>query len=194
MLSIQTLKKLWKKLGLKGRIKNYSTKPLWVIESDSPRPTAHLLGPMQKSPSKMDTDGFKRFDGKPIEGHSSWWKYYDYSTMEVFDKGSDLRLSVITKVAVLDYEFSSADNPIIFEKSENWGEPIQLITGVKRNKKKRIIKYLVSGKGWLDPKMTLLMACKGEIDNARPVFPKGGSPYLRTRRDKELFNNLELKG
>src|SRR5262249_41015941 len=134
------------------------------------------------------------FDGKPIEGHRSWWKYYDYSTMEVFGRGDNLALAVITKVAVTDSEFSSASNPIIFDRSPNWGEPIQLVTDVKRNRKKRITKYFVPGKGWLDPQATMLVACRGEIDNARPVFPKNGLPYLRTRRDKELFNNLEVRG
>lgn len=38
------------------------------------------------------------------------------------------------------------------------------------------------------------MTCSGEIDNARAVFPANGNAYIRTRRDRELFNNLEVKG
>ena len=36
----------------------------------------------------------------------------------------------------------------------------------------------------------LKMTYRHEIDNARPVFPVSGRPYIRTRKDKEFFNNL----
>jgi len=66
--TMQDLKRIWKKLGIKGQVKNYSSKPIWVIENDSGKPVAHLLPPMTKSPNGIDADGFRRVDGKPIQG------------------------------------------------------------------------------------------------------------------------------
>ena len=71
---------------------------------------------------------------------------------------------------------------------------MQLVYDVRRNRRKRITKYHVTGIGWVDPSRALLMTCRGEIDNARPVFPNGSKAYIRTRRDRQLFNNLEVKG
>ena len=114
MSTYQLLKKYWKKLGLKGRIFNYSSKPLWVVRGNDGDAIAYLLHPMTASPPQVDIDGFRRLDGNPIGGHDSWWKIYDGSSIE--------------------------------------------------------------------------------IANARPVFPSSGKPYIRTRRDRELFNNIEAKG
>jgi len=75
-----------------------------------------------------------------------------------------------------------------------WGEPIRLIDDVKRNKKKRVVAYHVTGLGWVKAKEAFELTCCHEIDNARPVFPKSGAPYIRTRRDPELFNNISAKG
>ena len=63
-----------KKFGGNGQVKNYSSKTLWVIETTSDSrgyPTAHKLRPKYKSPKKIDADGFKRVDGKPIKRHKS---------------------------------------------------------------------------------------------------------------------------
>lgn len=68
------------------------------------------------------------------------------------------------------------------------------MTDVRRDKKKRIIGYLVSGVGWVDPNEMLVMTCHHEVDNARPVFPEGGKPFVRTCRDQELMNNLDSMG
>ncbi len=99
---------------------------------------------------------------------------------------------MITKVKVSDEEFGGKS--IVYDSAKNWGEPIKLITNVRRNKKKKITGYLVSGVGWVNPEEALSLTCRREIANARPVFPAGGTPYIRTRRDRELFNNLEVKG
>jgi hypothetical protein len=40
----EELKKLWKKLGFKGHVKNFSSQPLWVLETGTGKPLAHLLG------------------------------------------------------------------------------------------------------------------------------------------------------
>ena len=81
----QNLKRIWKKLGVKGQVKNYSSKPIWVLETDSGKSIAHLLPPMTKSPNGVDADAFRRVDDKPIQGHKSWWKFYGFSMVEVFD-------------------------------------------------------------------------------------------------------------
>jgi hypothetical protein len=98
---------------------------------------------------------------------------------------------LITKTKVNDKEFG--DIPIVYVEG-SWGVPIKLITDVQRNKKKEIVRYFVTDLGWLTSSNTLSLVCHGEIDNARPVFPKKGKPFIRTRRDKKLLNNLELKG
>ena len=65
---------------------------------------------------------------------------------------------------------------------------------VKRDKKGVICKYYISDRGWTDFEETLRLVCHHEIDNARPVFPKKGKPYIRTKRDKKILNNLSVKG
>jgi len=131
-------------------------------------------------------------DGHPIDGHASWWKIYSGSTAEVFDQGDDVRVSVIVKTAVTDSEFSKA--PIVYDRNTDWGLPVQLVTDVRRDKRGRIVEYHVSGVGWVDRGTFLAMTCHHEVDNARPVFPYGGRPYVRTRRDPELANNISAMG
>lgn len=121
--------------------------------------------------------------------HTNWWKIYDVSTAEVFDQGNAIQVSVITKTAVDENHFGT---PIY--KEEVGGLPIQLVTDVKRNRKKQIVGYYVSDLGLVTPMQALTMTCNHEIDNARPVFPKSGPPYIRTRRDIEIPNNISSKG
>jgi hypothetical protein len=184
----ESLKKVWKKLGIGGQVKNFSSVDLWVIENES-GPVARRLPPGFKTPVKVDVDGFKRFDGIAIDGHKNWWKIYDVSTAEIYDAKKSLRVSAITKRAVEEVHFGK---PTYL--NEVWGSPIQVITDVKRDKKKRITQFLVSNVGWVDVEQALKMTCRHEIDNARPVFPEQGKPYIRTRRDPELFNNISAKG
>jgi hypothetical protein len=188
MGAYESLKAIWKKLGIKGQVKNFSSKKLWVIETDSGEPIARGLEPGFKTPTKIDIDGFKRTDGKAIDGHKNWWKIYDVSTAEIYDRGSSLRVSAITKTAVEENKFGTPTY-----KNESWGAPIQLVLDVRRDKKRRIIAYNVSNVGWVAFEKALKMVCHHEIDNARPVFPVSGQPYIRTRRDNELSNNLSIK-
>ena len=190
MGAFEELKKIWKKLGIKGHVKNFSSKPLWVLETESVRPIARVLSPGFKTPVDVDVDGFKRVDGGAIEGHKSWWKFYDLSTAEVFDQGSGLRVSVISKRAVPEKHFG---DPVLY-KEVKWGTPIQVISDVRRDKKKRIVSYYVSGKGWVGFEQAFQLTCHHQIDNARPVFPSDGTPYIRTRRDPSIFNNLSNRG
>jgi len=191
----EELKSIWKKLSVKGHVKNFSSKSLWVLETDKGRPIAHILLPMTKSPQTVDVDAFRRKDGGAIEGCSSWWKFYDFSNAEVYDSSKGVKVSQITKTAVTDDEFSPGNrNGITYDEALIWGLPIQLVTEVKRDKKKNIVSYFVTGVGWVNKETVLEMTCRGEIDNARPVFPKSGEPYVRTRRDQELLNNLSVLG
>ncbi len=82
----EELKKVWKLLDLKGHVKNYSSKSIWVLETDSGLAIAHLLKPMTKSPPLIDA--------------------------EIFDQGDDLRVSVIAKTAVGDEEFDPSGGGI----------------------------------------------------------------------------------
>ncbi|MEW6056482.1 MAG: DUF3892 domain-containing protein [Bdellovibrionota bacterium] len=192
MDSYQILRKIWKKLGFKGRIINYSSKLLWIVQGEEGIATAYILPPRTRSPQNVDVDGFRRLDGKPIEGHKSWWKVYDASTIEIFDDGEGIRTSKVKRKPVTDEEFTKKG--IKYNKSENWAVPIKFIDDVQRNKKKRTTKYHVTNVGWVKPDVALSMTCNGEIANARPVFPSTGKPYIRTKRDREVFNNLEVKG
>lgn len=189
MGTYETLKKIWKKLGIKGQVKNFSSVELWVIENDtSKQPMARKLLPGYETPPKIDVDGFKRVDGLPIAGHKHWWKIYD-STVEIYDGKNSLKLSVIAMTAVDEKEFGTPKYA-----SEPWGEPIHLIDNVKRDKKKRVVAYHVTGLGWIKAKKALELACQHAIANARPVFSRTGAPYIRTRRDPLLFNNISVKG
>jgi hypothetical protein len=189
MGAYEKMKAIWKKLGINGQVKNFSSKELWTIENDSGKPIARKLLPGFKTPSTVDCDGFKRVDGKPIDGHGNWWKIYDVSIAEVFDKGAAIEVSAITKTAVGEDHFGKPEY-----RNERWGSPIQLITDVKRDRKNRIIGFRVGKSGWLSPDEVLVMTCHHEIDNARPVFPKGGRPYVRTRRDADIANNISAQG
>lgn len=191
MIVYSKLKAIWKKLGINGHVKNYSNVDLWVIETDSDSPEgpfARRLLPGHKTPPEIDVDGLKRVDGKAIQGHKNWWKFYDFSTVDVYTDGSGLKLSVISKVAVSETEFGS-----VKYLDKNWGVPLTVILDIKRNSRNKIISYYVSGHGWLDFESTFKMTCYHEIDNARPVFPKKGVPYIRSKRDKMSLNNFNKK-
>lgn len=42
----ESLKAIWKKLGINGQIKNYSDIDIWVVENSSQnKPLAHILKP-----------------------------------------------------------------------------------------------------------------------------------------------------
>jgi hypothetical protein len=186
------LKKIWKSLGVKGAVKNYSNVELWILETDTTgHPIARALKPGYKTPKNIDFDGFKRVDGKAIQRHRNWWKFYDFSTVEVFTDGRGLRISVIKKTPVDERHFGEQNVKYLKGK---WGDPLTIILDIKRNSKNKIISYYVNGHGWLDFVSTFKMVCYHEIDNARPVFPKNGKPYIRSKRDKFILNNFSRKG
>ncbi|MEI8348079.1 MAG: DUF3892 domain-containing protein [Pseudomonadota bacterium] len=184
-----SLKAVWKKLGIKGQVVNYSSKELWVLETESGQPVARKLLPGYKTTPSIDVDGFKRVDGVAIDGHRQWWKFYDFSTVEIFDFKNSLLVSAITKVAVDEIHFGQ-----VSYRNEKWGEPIRAIIDVRRDKKRNIVEYCINSIGWVKFDTAFKMTCYHEIANARPVFPSGGKPYIRTRRDDKIINNLSSKG
>jgi hypothetical protein len=181
---------MWKKLGVNGQVLNYSTKVLWVLENDSGKPKARKLPAGFRTLPNIDFDAFKRVDGVPIEGHNNWWKFYDFSNVEVFDANKNkLKVSAISKVAVKEKHFDD-----VKYLDEIIGRPLQIVVDVKRGKNKKIISYFVTELGWLSFEKTLELTCLHQIDNARPVFPVSSPPYIRTRKDVVLPNNLTAKG
>ena len=111
------LKSIWKKLGIKGSVKNYSNIDLWVLETDTTGlPIARILPAGFRTPPNVDIDAFKRVDGKPIQKHKYWWKFYDFSTVEVFSNKNGLKTSVVSKSAVIEKHFGDVDYHM-----EKWG-------------------------------------------------------------------------
>jgi hypothetical protein len=184
-------RRLIKKYKGNGKVRNYSTKDLWILETDTndPKgpPIAHRLLPMQKSPIKFDIDGFRRVDNKPIDGHRFWWKIFGYTTADIFDKGEFLAIDVLMRIKVPEDEFGEKT---VYEDSGKWGDPIQRVTKVERSKSGTIIKYYGENQGWLTKHQALKLAAKGLIDNVAIVQPKSGKPYLRSLPDSNGENNL----
>ena len=96
---MSTIDNLWKIFKGNGKVYNYSQKWIWVVETDTNHPhgpaIAHKLAPRTKAPIKFDIDGFKRVDGRSIEGHSSWWKIWGHCTTELYDNRDGVRVDVI---------------------------------------------------------------------------------------------------
>lgn len=184
-------RRLIKKYKGNGKVRNFSSKEIWVVETDTNDPDgpdiAHRLMPRQKSPLKFDIDGFRRVDNNPIDGHLSWWKIFGYTTADIFDDGDLLTIDVLVKVKVKDKKFG--DN-MTYENSGIWGDPIQKITKVENDKSGAIKRYYVDNQGWLTKHQALKLAAKGLIDNVVIVQPKSGKPYLRSLPDSKGKNNL----
>lgn len=182
----QILKDCLQKLGIKGRVRNHSSKDLWVIESTTNHPhgppLAHILGARMKSPAEIDADGFKRFDGKVISNHKSWWKITNFSTADVFDSGEQLLTLVAYKAAVSENHFGTP----AYLKAKNWGEPINYILAIKRVQG-RTAGYYTSNMGFVDKKQGVQLALEGKIDLAVVVNAGKKSAYLRSYPGQQNF-------
>ncbi len=64
------------------------------------------------------------------------------------------------------------------------------ITGVRRDKKRTIIAYLIEPFGWVSKARGVELAGQGKID-AVIAHSRRGNLYLRTRPDKSAANNLD---
>lgn len=179
-----------KTLKGKGRVKNHSTKTLWVVESDTNHPhgpaVAHLLKPNYKSLINIDADGFKRYDGKTINGHKYWWKIVGRTTADIYDSNSDLKIDIIYKRAVPENEFGE----IQYDNSDNWGTPIIKIINAEFGKKRVIEKYLLDDDRWISKDKAISLVKNDLIDNAVVVEPKNSTAYIRSKPDKTKENNF----
>lgn len=104
-----------------GQVKNYSSKTLWVVETDSGPAIAHKLAAGRQTLSSVDADGFKATDGTSIDGHTSWVKINEFSTADVANSGSQLTRGCILCYNVEDNEFGN----VTYDNADHWGEPIR---------------------------------------------------------------------
>jgi rRNA processing protein Gar1 len=198
MKIVDEVKKLYKG---KGRVNNLSTETLWIIESTTNHPigpsVAHKLAPGYKTPLHIDADGIKRIDGKPIKGHSAWWKIYNFSEADVKGAGDRLKIDVSIMEAVSDDHFDIRDKngDIIKETeyyhSDGWGIPIINIIDAKKDHKGVLCGFLLEGYGWISKSEAIKMTQEGKIHNTVYVNPKNHAPYLRSRPDKSKSNNFK---
>lgn len=184
------LKEYLEGLGIKGRVRNHSSKDLWVIESTTNHPKgppiAHILKPGMKSPAKIDADGFKRVDGKAISDHPHWWKITNLSTADVFNKGTGMFVAVAYKSEVSEHHFGIPK----YLKEQTWGVPINYIVDVERGKNRSVEKYLTSQKGWLKKDEAMKLALHGEIDLVVVVKPFEKDGYLRSFPGQPNFGDM----
>ena len=174
---------LWRRFKGNGKVYNFSRKWIWVVETDTNHPRgpaiAHKLAPNTKAPIRFDIDGFRRVDGRPIEGHSAWWKIWGHTTAKLSGDASGIQVDVIVKFQVGENEFG----PVAYDERDDWGEPIRLITQVEMGTSGRIERFYVRDYGWLSKTRTIRLVAQGKIDNAVLVQPRNGAPYLRSRPD-----------
>lgn len=187
------IKNIISKFKGNGKVKNHSSKDIWVIETTTNHPhgppIAHKLLSKTKSPIKIDADGFKRVDGKPIEKHSTWWKIWDYFTADLYDDGVDgIKVDVSIRIKVKENHFGR----VVYDTHPGWGVPIREITKIERKRKDGITRYFVEDIGWVSKERAIAMTAKGQIDNAVLVTPKNGAPYLRSVPDKTRPNFRDL--
>ena len=105
-----------------GSVINYSSKWLWVVETDSGSAVAHKLAPLHRSPRNVDADGVKAVDGTKISRHSSWWKFRVFE-VEIKDDAPDLKIIRCIYPAcktVEENEFGT----VRYDNSTEWGVPL----------------------------------------------------------------------
>jgi hypothetical protein len=64
------------------------------------------------------------------------------------------------------------------------------ITSINKNKKGTIISYYVKGIGWISKEQAIELTSNGKID-AVVSHSRAGNPYIKTRPDWSIENNLE---
>lgn len=170
-----------------GQILNHSSKTLLVIENDSGTPIAHILGPMRKSPSNIDADGFKRSDGKSILFHKHWWKVPDFCKANIFEFGKDFLMPVSIMIPVSDNHFGAYK--IIEEK--DWGEKLTYVTKKIQNKNRETIAYLIEDNIKISLKEAIKLTRQGKLDNVI-VVKMNGREFLRTKKNTRKDDNLTV--
>ncbi len=86
------------------------------------------------------------------------------------------------------------------ERMEKWEEgrilalpPLKSISKVLKNKKGTIVAYYIDSVGWIDKPQAITLARRREVD-AVVALSRSGNPYLRTRPDVVVENNLSVLG
>jgi hypothetical protein len=181
---------------LNGKIINRSSVELFVIETTTfkgvagkPPALVHRLAPGMKSPKDIDADGFKRVDGKAIEGHLFWWKIRDFNIAEISGNGDGLTVSAIFRTAVKDDKFGTYET----DNSPNWGEPIRDVAMILKDKKRRTIGYLLENGTELEVREAVDLASQGELDNVTVMTARSGYRFLRSKPDSTTDNNLPVQ-
>jgi len=174
-----------KRLKENGQILNHSTKVLLVIENDSGKPIAHLLGPKRKSPASVDADGFRRLDGKPILLHKGWWKVPDSFRADIFELGADFLMPVSVMVPVGDKHFGEYQ----ISEDKNWGEKLTYVTAAIKNKRRKTVAYVVEHKKQISVPEAIRLTQSGRLDNS-VVVKRGGKSFLRTKKNMRIDDNL----
>jgi hypothetical protein len=179
---------------MNGKVVNHSSKWLLVIETttnegkkNKPPAVIRQLGPKKKTPANIDADGFKRLDGKSIDGHKEWWKIRSFSTADIYDRDDDLRICVLYKIKVPNKEFGDAE----IDNSKNWGEDLKYAFSIIKCKSGKTVGYNIEGYGKVDVAQALKLAKEGKIDNVI-VVARATTPHLRTKPDGEKWNNLTV--
>ncbi|MCP4756687.1 MAG: hypothetical protein GY866_37975 [Proteobacteria bacterium] len=159
--------KAWKIVKGKGRVKNLSSKTLFIVENDTQnRPVARKLGPKRKTPRNIDADGFKRIDGKPIKGHDSRWKLRGWTTIEVEDDGDSVKFADTYGRKHLKKVKEMHFGKIHHCDIQDWGIPIRDITRVRKGENKNLEMFFVEDIGWKTKNEVMEMIEKDEIENA----------------------------
>ena len=104
-----------------GKVRNYSSRELWVVKLDAGPAIAYKLAPGRQSPDEVDADGFKAVDGTPVDGHTSWVKIVDVSTADVKDGDGELMRGCLMCMDVEDGEFGE----VVYDDASDWGGPIE---------------------------------------------------------------------
>ncbi len=174
-----------KRIKGKGLILNHSTKVLLVIENDSGKPLIHQLGPKRKSPSTVDADGFRRFDGKPILLHKNWWKVPDFFRADIFEIGTDFMMPISILIPVGDKHFGDYK----ISEDRNWGEKLTYVTAVIKDKRKKTLGYVIENGKRVSVAEAIKLTRAGKLDNT-VVAERNGKVFLRTKKNMRIDDNL----
>lgn len=119
-------------MGLLGNgvVINRSKRPVWVLEDDRGRPTAHILAPNRRSPKSTDADAVKGMGKVHISGHGEWWKIIDIGVGIIHDgPGNSLALeaTLMTSWRVDEKHFGF----VKYDSAPGWGEALPTPGNVK---------------------------------------------------------------
>jgi hypothetical protein len=188
---VGTIEEIKKFIKGKGVVKNLSSHTIYVVENDTKnKPVARKLGPKRKTPKTIDADGFKRADGKPIKGHSHWWKLRGWTTIILFDDGEDIKFGDTYGKKFLSKVPEDEFGNVTYDHVKNWGIPIKNITDTKKDKNGTLSEFYVESIGWISKIEAINMIKNELIDNAIVVEPNGNEPYIRSKPDGIKSNNF----